>query len=94
VPPTASRSGRTSPRPPEGFRWGPGHVHTDFGDQLLRGDLADARDADQLGDTGRILLRPSGTEPLVRVMVEAATPRQASEVAERLADVVRRSLTL
>ena len=47
-----------------------------------------------LGDTGRILLRPSGTEPLVRVMVEAATQEEARSVAERLADVVKRQLAL
>ena len=47
-----------------------------------------------LGDTGRILLRPSGTEQLVRVMVEAATPDEARAVAERLADVVKRQLSL
>ena len=47
-----------------------------------------------LGDEGRILLRPSGTEPLVRVMVEARTHAEAQAVAERLADVVRRQLTL
>ena len=43
----------------------------------------------ELGETGRVLLRPSGTEPLVRVMVEAATEQQASDVAERVADTVR-----
>jgi phosphoglucosamine mutase len=43
----------------------------------------------QLGATGRVLLRPSGTEPLVRVMVEAATIETAREVAERIAAVVR-----
>ena len=48
----------------------------------------------ELGDTGRVLLRPSGTEPLVRVMVEAATPEQARSIADRLADVVRRQLSL
>ena len=48
----------------------------------------------RLGESGRILLRPSGTEPLVRVMVEAATPDEAQAVAERLADVVRRRLAL
>jgi phosphoglucosamine mutase len=40
---------------------------------------------DELGETGRVLLRPSGTEPLVRVMVEAATEEHARAVAERIA---------
>jgi phosphoglucosamine mutase len=43
----------------------------------------------ELGDTGRVLLRPSGTEQLVRVMIEAATAEIAERVAERVADVVR-----
>jgi phosphoglucosamine mutase len=47
-----------------------------------------------LGDEGRILLRPSGPEQLVRVMVEARTHAEAQAVAERLADVVRHQLTL
>jgi phosphoglucosamine mutase len=42
----------------------------------------------ELGDSGRVLLRPSGTEQLVRVMVEAPTQEQADAVAERLAAVV------
>ena len=41
-----------------------------------------------------MLLRPSGTESLVRVMVEAQTLEQADEVAQRLADVVKSSLAL
>jgi phosphoglucosamine mutase len=43
----------------------------------------------ELGDSGRVLLRPSGTEPLVRVMVEAGTQQQADAVAGRVAEVVR-----
>jgi len=46
-----------------------------------------------LGGRGRVLLRPSGTEPVVRVMVEAPTDRVAREVADRLADVVRTRLS-
>ncbi len=45
-----------------------------------------------LDRSGRVLLRRSGTEPLVRVMVEAQTPEQAQQVAGRLADVVRERL--
>ena len=48
----------------------------------------------ELGDTGRVLLRPSGTEPVVRVMVEAADHKTAQGVAERLAQVVRTELAL
>ncbi|MBX6749911.1 MAG: phosphoglucosamine mutase [Micromonosporaceae bacterium] len=43
----------------------------------------------ELAGAGRVLLRPSGTEPLVRVMVEASTVEQARAVAERLAEAVR-----
>jgi phosphoglucosamine mutase len=48
----------------------------------------------ELGVSGRVLLRPSGTEPVVRVMVEAAEASQAEQVAGRLADVVRSELAL
>lgn len=47
-----------------------------------------------LGDTGRVLLRPSGTEQLVRVMVEAADEQTARRHADQLADVVREALAL
>jgi phosphoglucosamine mutase len=42
----------------------------------------------RLGSAGRVLLRPSGTEPVVRVMVEAPTEDEAAAVAEALAGAV------
>ncbi|QEO15186.1 phosphoglucosamine mutase [Agromyces intestinalis] len=48
----------------------------------------------ELGDTGRVLLRPSGTEPMVRVMVEASDQQTADRHADRLAEVVRARLAL
>jgi phosphoglucosamine mutase len=47
-----------------------------------------------LGGSGRVLLRKSGTEPVVRVMVEAAEQEQAQAVAGRLVEVVRARLSL
>ncbi len=48
----------------------------------------------ELGGAGRVLLRPSGTEPVVRVMVEATDHRVADHVASRLAGVVKTELAL
>ena len=47
-----------------------------------------------LGDTGRVLLRPSGTEPVVRVMVEAATKDLAESQAQLIVDVVAKELAI
>lgn len=46
----------------------------------------------QLGNRGRVLLRPSGTEPVVRVMIEGEDAGQVSRLAAELADVVRRQV--
>jgi phosphoglucosamine mutase len=48
----------------------------------------------ELADTGRVLLRPSGTEPMVRVMVEAESHEIADAHAHALAEVVRIELSL
>lgn len=48
----------------------------------------------ELGETGRVLLRPSGTEPLIRVMVEAPTQEIAQTVANKLATVVKETCSL
>jgi phosphoglucosamine mutase len=61
-------------------------------DPVIQAAIRDA--ATELGDEGRVLLRPSGTEPLVRVMVEAQSADDASAIAQRLADIVKAELAL
>jgi phosphoglucosamine mutase len=61
------------------------------GDSAELATAIDAAEA-ELGETGRVLIRPSGTEPMVRVMVEAAREEQAKAVACRLAEVVKNAL--
>jgi len=60
-------------------------------DSAIAAAVADAEST--LGSTGRVLLRPSGTEPMVRVMVEAADQSVSDRMAHALADVVRERLT-
>ena len=52
-----------------------------------------ARAEAELGERGRVLLRPSGTEPVIRVMVEAPTAEAAERIATDLADAVRAALS-
>jgi phosphoglucosamine mutase len=66
---------------------------TGMGDSAGLAEAVAAAEA-ELGSTGRVLLRPSGTEPVVRVMVEAASADHAQAVADRLADAVRTYLPL
>lgn len=65
---------------------------TRVGDEIVQDAVA--RASADLGLSGRVLLRPSGTEEMVRVMVEAASEDEASRHAEALADVVRVRLAL
>ena len=61
-------------------------------ERIMESDLlrrAVAEEAQRLGSAGRILLRPSGTEALIRVMVEAKTEEMAQSYAEKLVNVVK-----
>lgn len=58
-------------------------------DSEIQARLAEAEA--ELADSGRVLLRPSGTEPLIRVMVEGQDKVQVESVAQKLADVVKKA---
>ena len=66
--------------------------HALSSDSVIADAVAAAQD--RLGDSGRVLLRPSGTEPMVRVMVEAERQDVADEIAAQLAEVVREQLAV
>lgn len=66
--------------------------HSLESDTVIADAVAEAEAS--LGDTGRVLLRPSGTEPMVRVMVEAEQQATADRIAHGLAEVVRARLAI
>ena len=49
---------------------------------------------EEMGENGRVLVRPSGTEPLVRVMVEAPTVEECETYVQRIADMIQDLLGL
>ena len=51
-----------------------------------------AKMEEEMGENGRVLVRTSGTEPLIRVMVEGREETQVQEIAEKIAEVVRTEL--
>jgi len=81
--PVASRRGLSGPA------WLNGSAGLNGGGAL---DSAIKAVAGDLGERGRVLVRPSGTEPVVRVMVEAMTVAEAEAASDILCDAVRRSL--
>jgi phosphoglucosamine mutase len=66
--------------------------------RVARKELTDAIRAEvervnaELGTAGRVLVRPSGTEPVVRVLAEAENPQKAADLCARIATLVRREL--
>ena len=58
-------------------------------DETIRSEVSKVEKS--LGDQGRVLLRPSGTEPLIRVMVEATSEDLARNLANELAEFIRKA---
>ena len=83
---TLSDAKRDMSKYPQVLRNVPAARHVDPGsDASFRAALAEAREA--LGDGGRVLVRPSGTEPVVRIMVEGAVRSEVEQLADELAGI-------
>ena len=61
-----------------------------YNNEAIKSAIAESKE--RLGDRGRVLVRVSGTEPLVRVMVEGEDPDEIRREAEQLADLVKAEL--
>lgn len=61
-----------------------------IGDPLVVSAMAEAEA--ELGDDGRVVVRPSGTEPLLRIMVEATQAKTMQKWADTLKDVLEKAL--
>lgn len=61
-----------------------------YTDHIIKEALIEANEA--FGDNGRIVVRPSGTEPMIRVMTEGEDPEQTRIICEKVADVIRKQL--
>ena len=64
--------------------------HAVFNDSRIQNEINEVEKV--LGDKGRVLVRPSGTEPLVRVMVEAPTKEDCEMYADRVVKVIENLL--
>ena len=89
---TLSDAKRDMSKYPQALRNVPAARHVDPGSNAaFRDAIAAARAA--LGDGGRVLVRPSGTEPVVRIMVEGAARTEVERLADELAGVAADRLT-
>ena len=89
---TLSEAKRGMSKYPQALRSVPATRHADpDSNPALKAALAETREA--LGDGGRVLLRPSGTEPVVRLMVEGAARAEVERHADRIAEAVAERLT-
>ena len=62
-----------------------------YTDHIIKDALSKANE--EFGDKGRIVVRPSGTEPLVRVMTEGEDPEQTRYICEKVANIIKQQLS-